>query len=186
MKNSVLGQKLNTEEKDFKPDGEIILYQPEDNVSIEVWINQDTVWLNRQQLATLFDRDVKTIGKHINNALREELSDVSTIANFAKVQYEGKRLVNRTKEFFNLDMVLSVGYRVKSDRGVKYRRWANRVLKEYLLKGVSVNNRLERLDEVYHIGASIKDVGKKWFAFTLMRDIIADELIERLKRAKGA
>ena len=220
---------------------------------------------------------------------------MATVANFAIVQSEGNRLVNRTIEYYNLDMVLSVGYRVKSNRGVKYRKWANRVLKEYLLRGYSVNNRLERLeqrvsrteekidffvrtslppqqgiffdgqvfdaykfvcdlvrkaqrsivlidnyvdetvltlldkrsdgvsatiytklmddklsldlkrhneqyrsieviqfnkahdrfflidDEVYQIGASIKDLGKKWFAFTLLRDSTALELINRIK-----
>ena len=277
-----------------KNNGEIVLYQPDDSISIEVRINQDTVWLNRQQLAMLFDRDVKTIGKHINNALKEELSDVATIAKFATVQVEGSRIVNRTMEYYNLDMVLSVGYRVKSDRGIKYRRWANRVLKEFLLKGYTVNSRLDNLeqrvskteekidffvrtslppqqgifydgqvfdayqfvsdlirkaqkaivlidnfiddtvltildkrsegvsatiysqrisqqlqldldkhnaqyalisvvqfnkahdrfllidDDVYHIGASIKDLGKKCFAFTLMRDITAKELIGKM------
>ena len=130
-----------------KNNGEIVLYQPDDSISIEVRINQDTVWLNRQQLAMLFDRDVKTIGKHINNALKEELSEVATIAKFATVQVEGSRIVNRTMEYYNLDMVLSVGYRVKSDRGIKYRRWANRVLKEFLLKGYTVNSRLDNLEQ---------------------------------------
>ena len=87
-----------------KSNGEIVLYQPDDNISIEVRISQDTVWLNRQQLAMLFGRDVKTIGKHINNALKEELSDVATIAKFATVQVEGSRIVNRTMEYYNLDM----------------------------------------------------------------------------------
>ena len=126
---------------------EIILYQPDNNISLEVRLNEETVWLDRQQLADLFDRDVKTIGKHINNALREELKGMATVAKFAIVQNEGGRMVNRTKEFYNLDMVLSVGYRVKSDRGVKYRQWANRVLKDYLLKGYAVNNRIERLEQ---------------------------------------
>ena len=130
-----------------KSNGEIVLYQPDDSISIEVRISHDTVWLNRQQLAILFDRDVKTIGKHINNALKEELSELATIAKFATVQVEGSRIVNRTMEYYNLDMVLSVGYRVKSDRGIKYRRWANRVLKEFLLKGYSVNYRLEKLEQ---------------------------------------
>lgn len=126
---------------------EIILYQPDNNISLEVRLDEETVWLDRQQLADLFDRDVKTIGKHINNALREELNGMATVAKFAIVQNEGGRMVNRTKEFYNLDMVLSVGYRVKSDRGVKYRQWANRVLKDYLLKGYAVNNRIERLEQ---------------------------------------
>ena len=127
--------------------GEIILYQPDNNISLEVRLDEETVWLDRQQLADLFDRDVKTIGKHINNALREELNGMATVAKFAIVQNEGGRMVNRTKEFYNLDMVLSVGYRVKSDRGVKYRQWANRVLKDYMLKGYAVNNRIERLEQ---------------------------------------
>ena len=127
--------------------GEIILYQPDNNISLEVRLNDETVWLDRQQLADLFDRDIKTIGKHINNALREELKGMSTVAKFAIVQNEGGRMVNRTKEFYNLDMVLSVGYRVKSDRGVRFRQWANRVLKEYLLKGYAVNSRIERLEQ---------------------------------------
>jgi len=128
-------------------DGEVILYQPDNEIRLEVRLKEETVWLNRQQMAMLFDRDVKTIGKHINNALQEELSGLATVAKFAIVQNEGGRWVSRPMEFYNLDMVLSVGYRVKSDRGVKFRQWANRVLKEYLLKGYSVNYRLERLEQ---------------------------------------
>jgi len=285
---------VTNEELIMNPNGEIIMYQPDENVKIEVRIVGNTVWLNRKQLSLLFDRDIKTIGKHINNALHEELKDMATVANFAIVQYEGNRLINRTIEYYSLDMVLSVGYRVKSNRGVRYRKWANRVLKEYLLRGYSINNRLERLeqrvsqteekidffvqtslppqqgiffegqvfdaykfvcelvrkaqrsivlidnyidetvltlldkrsdrvsatiytkqkddkllldlkrhneqyrsvkvfqfnkahdrfllidDEVYQIGASIKDLGKKWFAFTLLRDITALELLNRI------
>ena len=115
--------------------GEIVMYQLDNIVKLDVRLENESVWLNRQQIALLFDRDVKTIGKHINNALREELKNMSTVANFAIVQNEGGRLVNRNIEFYNLDMVLSVGYRVKSDRGIKFRQWANRVLKEYLIKG---------------------------------------------------
>lgn len=277
------------------PEGEIILYQPDNDIRLEVRLKEDTVWLNRQQIALLFDRDVKTIGKHINNALKEELIDLATVAKFAIVQNEGDRWVSRPMEFYNLDMILSIGYRVKSDRGVKFRQWANRVLKEYLLKGYSVNHRLEKLeqrvtqteekidffvrtslppqqgiffdgqvfdayrfasdlvrkarksivlidnyvddtvlslldkrqdgvyatiytqhaseklqldinrhnaqypsisvqqfnkahdrfllidDEIYHIGASLKDLGKKWFAFAQMRDITAKELINKIK-----
>lgn len=276
--------------------GEIVMYQPDETIRLEVRMEDKTVWLNRQQIALLFDRDVKTIGKHINNAIREELKDLSTVAIFAIVQNEGGRLVNRTMEFYNLDMVLSVGYRVKSDRGIKFRQWANKVLKDYLLKGYSVNNRIEKLEqrvakteekidffvhsslppvegifydgqifdayhfvsnlirkanksitlidnyvddsvltlldkrqtgvsatiftqkidqqlqldinkhnaqyppikvelfnkahdrfllidnEVYHIGASLKDLGKKWFAFTLLKDIRADELTRKMMK----
>lgn len=109
-------------------------------------MDEETVWLNRHQLSVLFGRDVKTIGKHISNALAEELAGLSTVANFAIVQNEGGRMVRRTVEYYNLDMVLSIGYRVKSQRGIQFRQWANRVLKEYLLKGYSVNQRFERLE----------------------------------------
>jgi hypothetical protein len=95
---------------------------------------QETVWLTRNQMAELFDRDVKTIGKHINNALKEEL-DHSTVANFATVQMEGGREVERNIEHYNLDMIISVGYRVKSTRGVQFRKWANSILKQYIIQG---------------------------------------------------
>ena len=128
-------------------ENQIILYQPDREVKLEVRLENETVWLNRIQLAELFARDVKTIGKHINNALKEELADMATVAKFAIVQNEGGREVTRHIEFYNLDMILSVGYRVKSNRGVEFRRWANKVLKEYLLKGYSVNQRLKSLEE---------------------------------------
>ena len=104
------------------------------------------VWLNRQQMATLFGRDVKTIGKHVNNALHEELANVPTVANFVIVQNEGGRIGNRTIEFYSIDMIMSVGYRVKSEQGIKFRRWANQVLKDYLLKGYVVNQRISVLE----------------------------------------
>ena len=126
--------------------GEIILYQPDSEVRLEVRLEEETVWLNRQQLSELFNRDVKTIGKHVNNALKEELAGMATVANFATVQKEGDRIVTRQVEYYDLDMVLSVGYRVKSNRGVEFRRWANKVLKEYLLKGHVINYRLEQMD----------------------------------------
>lgn len=274
--------------------GEVIIYNPSDSIRIEVRIEQETVWLDRSQIALLFDRDVKTVGKHINNALCEELKELSTVANFATVQKEGGRWVTRSKEFYNLDMILSVGYRVHSNRGVAFRRWANTVLRDYLMRGYAINNRVENLeqrvtnaeakielfvrtslppvegiffdgqifdayefvcsliksaktrivlidnyvdetvltmldkrgqnvsgtiytssisvplqldldkhnaqyppieikpfnkahdrfliidDKVYHIGASLKDLGKKWFAFSLMHDLTPEELISRL------
>ena len=126
--------------------GEVILYQPDNEVILEVRLEDETVWLNRQQLSELFNRDVKTIGKHINNALKEELAGIATVANFATVQKEGDRTVTRHVEYYNLDMILSVGYRVKSSRGIEFRRWANSVLKEYLLKGHVINCRLEQID----------------------------------------
>ena len=127
--------------------GEVIFYQLDKEVRLEVRLENDTVWLNRQQLAELFARDVKTIGKHVNNALKEELAGMATVANFATVQKEGSRTVIRQVEYYNLDMILSVGYRVKSNRGIEFRRWANHVLKEYLLKGYSINRRLKELEQ---------------------------------------
>ena len=271
--------------------GEIVMYQPDETIRLEVRMEGETVWLNRQQMASLFGRDVKTIGKHINNALKEELRNERVGAKFATTASDGKTY---QVEYYNLDMILSIGYRVKSDKGVKFRRWANQVLREYLLRGYTVNKRMELLeqrvtrteekidffvrtslppvegifydgqifdayrfvsdlirkaktsvvlidnyiddtvfslldkrregvmaivytksvneqlkldikrhneqyavievsqfnkahdrfllidDEVYHIGASIKDLGKKWFAFTLMNDIKASELIKKM------
>ena len=127
--------------------GEIILYQPDNSIELEVRMEAETVWLNRQQMALLFNRDVKTIGKHINNALAEELQGFPTVAKFATVQKEGERVVTRNVEYYSLDMVLSVGYRVKSQRGIEFRQWANKVLKDYLLRGYAVNQRIERLEQ---------------------------------------
>lgn len=124
--------------------GEIILYQPNDSLRLEVRLDGDNVWLNRSQLTELFDRDVKTIGKHINNALKEELDNVPVVAKFATTAADGK--VYQT-EHYNLDMVISVGFRVKSRRGVDFRRWANTILKEYMLKGYAINQRIEQLEK---------------------------------------
>ena len=125
---------------------EIILFENQ-NVKLEVNMKDETVQLNREQLSKLFDRDIKTIGKHINNALQEEL-DNSTVAKFATVQKEGNRKVNRDIEYYNLDMIISIGYRVKSKNGVIFRKWANQVLKDYMLKGYAVNQkRLEYLEK---------------------------------------
>lgn len=277
--------------------GEIVIYNPDDSICLEVRLENETVWLDRNQMTLLFDRDIKTIGKHINSALREELQGLPTVAKFATIQQEGNRWVNRIKEFFNLDMILSVGYRVKSARGVAFRRWANTVLKDYLLRGYAINPRIEQLerrvakteekidffvktalppvagifydgqifqayefvsgliktanvrivlidnyidesvltmldkrnngvsaliytkqinerlqldiarhnaqygadsisiqifnkahdrflildDKLYHIGASLKDLGKKWFAFSLMSDLTPEDLLGRIR-----
>jgi len=126
---------------------EIILYRPNEVAEhIEVRIENETVWLNRQQIASLFGRDVKTIGKHINNALKEELEGISTVANFAIVHFEGERKVQRNIEYYNLDVILSVGYRVKSKQGIHFRIWANRILTNHLLEGYTLNNRINLLE----------------------------------------
>ena len=124
---------------------EIVLFETEDKeIKLNVPIEQETVWLNRNQMAELFDRDIKTIGKHINNALKEELDD-SVVAFFATTGTDGKTY---RVEHYNLDMIISVGYRVKSKRGIAFRKWANKVLKDYLLKGCAVNEkRLEYLEK---------------------------------------
>ena len=133
---------------------EIVLFT-DGNVALEVPITpeQDTVWLNRNQMAELFERDVKTIGKHVNNALKEELQDqTATVANFAIVQKEGERSVVRQVAHYNLDVIISVGYRVKSKRGIAFRKWANKVLRDYIVKGYAVNdNRMNQLKEVMRI-----------------------------------
>ena len=122
---------------------EIILFENQ-NVKLEVNMKDETVWLNREQLSMLFARDIKTIGKHINNALNEEL-DNSVVAKFATTAKDGKTY---QVEYYNLDMIISVGYRVKSQNGVIFRKWANKVLKDYMIKGYAVNQkRLEFLEK---------------------------------------
>ena len=118
---------------------EIILFESADkSVSLSVPFENETVWLNRQQMASLFDRDVKTIGKHVNNAIEEELEGISVVANFATTASDGKTY---DVEYYNLDVIISVGYRVKSKRGIEFRKWANSVLKQYILKGYAANDR---------------------------------------------
>ena len=127
---------------------EIVLYQPNDQLSLEVKVENDTVWLNRNQMAVLFDRDVKTIGKHINNALQEELDPV--VAKFATPYEHGShkgQIQIHQVEYYSLDVILSVGYRVKSPRGIEFRRWANNVLREYVLRGHAINQRILAVEE---------------------------------------
>ena len=128
---------------------ELILFETADKeIKLNVSVNDSTVWLNRNQLAELFERDVKTIGKHINNALKEEL-DNSVVANFATTASDGKTY---WVEHYNLDMIISVGYRVKSNRGVEFRKWANKVLKQYIIQGYAINEkRLEALQRTVSI-----------------------------------
>ncbi|PRI10041.1 RhuM family protein [Leucobacter massiliensis] len=154
------------------------LYTSHDGtVSLEVRADHDTVWLTRQQLATLFGRDVKTIGKHIANARREELEGVAVVAKFATTATDGKTY---RVEHYNLDLALSVGYRVKSPEGVYFRRWATDVLRRYLLEGVAVNeSRLRELGQIVQIlsrssdelVAGVADVLAEYLpSLTLLRD----------------
>lgn len=132
---------------------EIILFETSDHeITIPVHIEQETVWLNRNQIAELFGRDVKTIGKHINNALKEELEQNVVVAKFATTTphgaIEGKTQTHLV-DYYNLDMIISVGYRVKSARGIEFRRWANSILKQYILQGYAINEqRLIALEKV--------------------------------------
>ena len=130
---------------------EIVIFETGDkSISLPVMVEDETVWLNRNQISELFERDVKTIGKHINNALREELDGAdSVVAKFATTASDGKTY---QVEHYNLDVIISVGYCVKSQRGVEFRRWANNVLKQYILQGYAVNqNRTKQLGEVIRV-----------------------------------
>ena len=132
--------KLNT----MKNQGEIILYQPDDEVRLEVRLENETVWLSIEEMAQLFGRDISVIGKHIRNVFKEgELQKESVWAKFAYTASDGKTY---QVDYYNLDVIISVGYRVKSHRGTQFRQWANKVLKDYLLRGYSVNQRLEQID----------------------------------------
>ena len=124
--------------------GQFLLYQtPDGDSQIEVKLQNDTVWLSLDQMAELFQRNKSTISRHIKNVLEDgELQEEATIANFATVQNEGTRKVERVIAFYNLDMIISVGYRVHSYRGVQFRIWATKVLKEYIVKGFAMNDDL--------------------------------------------
>ena len=122
---------------------EIVLFKNQ-NVKLKVNMKDETVWLNANQMAELFGRDYKTIRKHINNVLKEELDD-STVANFATTAKDGK---NYQVDYYNLDMIISVGYRVKSQNGIIFRKWATKILKDYMIKGYAINQkRLEYLEK---------------------------------------
>ena len=176
---------------------EIILFENQ-GVKLEVNLKDETVWLNREQLSKLFDRDVKTIGKHINNALNEELQDVPTVAKFATVQKEGDRKVTRNIEYYNLDMIVSIGYRVKSNKGIIFRRWANKVLKDYMLKGYAVNQkRLEYLEKTIKLidianriderleGNDAKEILKVIGEYSKALDLLDDYDHRTLKKIEG-
>ena len=291
-------------EQEKRLTGEIVLYQPDDTIRLEVRMDDETVWLTQAQMAELFGTGRQAITKHLQNIYdSEELNKVATSSILELVRQEGKRMVKRKIEFYNLDAIISVGFRVNTKRGIEFRQWANNILKEYLLQGYAVNQNMHGIrqqlcyqdkrisqleekvdffvqtslpprqgvffdgqifdayrfvsdlvrkadrrivlidnyvddtvlalldkrrkgvsatiytksitdqflldikrhneqytsievkqfnkahdrfllidDEVYHIGASIKDLGKKWFAFALMNDLVADKFLEMLKQ----
>ena len=127
--------------------GEIILYQPDESVQLEVRLEEETVWLTQQQMTLLFETTKQNISLHINNIFKEkDLSPVSTVKEYLTVQQEGNRIIKRNQKYYNLDVIISVGYRVKSRRGTQFRIWANKVLKDYLLKGYALNQRLLKIE----------------------------------------
>ena len=136
---------------------EIVLFENQ-NIKLEVNLQDETVWLSTKQIAELFDRDYKTIRKHINNALNEELQNEVVVAKFATTAKDNK---NYQVEYYNLDVILSVGYRIKSSKGVTFRKWANKILKEHLIKGYTVNqerlNYLEKTIKLINIAGRIEE-----------------------------
>ena len=179
------------------PNRQIILFDSSDGeVSLDVTVDVESedVWLNRQQMSLLFGRDIKTIGKHIGNALKEELSNTpnSTVAKFATVQNEGNRQVERQVEYYNLDVIISVGYRVKSQRGVEFRRWATGVLRRYVMDGVAENKRrLQQLSQAVQVirrlpggleSAQILDIVQ---AYAPALDLLDDYDHQRIDRPAG-
>ena len=146
---------------------ELIIYQTEDGkTKIDVHMENETVWLSLDQMAELFQRDKSTISRHIKNVFAEgELSEEATVANFATVQMEGDREITRNITHFNLDVIISVGYRVKSLRGTQFRIWANTILKEYMIKGFAMNDDLLK-----------KSGGGNYF----------DELLERIRDIRSS
>ena len=137
---------------------EIILYQPDEHsLKLEVRVDEETVWLSLNQIAQLFDRDKSVISRHLRNVYKEgELTIEATVAKNATVQIEAGREVKREIEYYNLDAILSVGYRVNSKQGTRFRIWANKVLKDFLLKGYALNSRMNRIED--HVDSLAKKV----------------------------
>jgi len=128
-------------------EGEIVLYQPNDEIRLDVRLENDTVWLSQQQMAELFKATKQNISLHISNIFSEgELFPEATVKEYLTVQKEGKRHVTRLVKYYNLDVIISVGYRIKSIIGTRFRQWANKIIQDYLLKGGVVNDRFERLE----------------------------------------
>ena len=154
LKDKINDEAMNLENK-------IVIYQTEDGqTQIDVRMENETVWLTQAQMAELFQTDRTSIVRHINNIYKvEELERDATCAKIAQVQKEGDRTVRRLVPYFNLDMIISVGYRVNSKRGVKFRQWANRVLKQYLMKGYAVNERIRR-EQIGELRQLVQLVGR--------------------------
>ena len=145
-------------------------------IELNVSVNSDTVWLNRQQLSNLFNRDVKTIGKHINNVFKDkELEKISTIANFATVQKEGEREISRNIEYYNLDVIISVGYRVKSNNGVQFRKWATSVLKSYISNRYVINSNKITNERFINLEKEVDNLKNKLSRLITQNNIIPNQ-----------
>ena len=159
----------------------IVIFKDENNaIQLDVKMDGDMIWLTRQQLATLFGRDYKTISKHINNALKEELADEVVVAKFANTTQHGAiegKTQTHELEYFNLEMVTSVGYRVKSQRGVRFRQWANKILKDYLIKGYAVNQRIHK-EQIGELRQLVSMLGRTIQNQPLMTDDETNALFE--------
>ena len=137
---------MNDIQNDSK--GEIVMYQPDETIRLEVRVEDETVWLTQAQMAELFDATKQNISLHIINVYSEgELDELSTVKDYLTVRQEGQRMVKRHVLYYNLDVIISVGYRVKSLRGTRFRQWANNVLKQYMLHGYSINKRFEYIEQ---------------------------------------
>ncbi|MDE6371308.1 MAG: virulence RhuM family protein [Duncaniella sp.] len=133
---------------DVAQENEIILYQPDDTLTLNVRVENETVWLTQSQIVELFDSSKSNISEHLKHIFESgELNREATVRKFRTVRQEGTRSIVRTLEFFNLDVIISVGYRVNTVRGIHFRQWANKILKEYLLKGYSINQRLILIED---------------------------------------
>ena len=198
--------------------GEIVMYQPDETIRLEVRVENESVWLTQQQITELFNRDRTVINRHINNVFKEGECDKESNVHFLHIPNSDKPVM-----YYSLDVIISVGYRVKSLNGTKFRRWANSVLKQYLLKGYAVNQRMFDIEQkmveqnrsqlqldiqrhnqqyppntvnycqrnhdrfliiddvVYIFGASLKDAGKKLFAYIKMQETSATDLLSNIR-----
>lgn len=127
---------------------EVVLYQPDNSIHIEVLVEGETVWLTQQQMVELFSSSKANISEHISNIFQQgELTKEATVRKFRTVRKEGNRMVSRTIDHYNLDMIISVGFRVNSQQGIRFRQWSNRVLKEYIIRGYAIHQKIQLLEQ---------------------------------------
>ena len=156
--------------------GEIVIYQSKDGPKLDVRLEKETVWLTQKQMALLFDKGIPTINEHIKNIYKEgELEEKSTIRKFRIVQEEGGRQVERDIDFYNLDVIISVGYRVKSLRGTQFRIWATKTLKEHLVKGYTINEKrlLQAKNQLQELQGAISFLQEKSKLIKIITNLLA-------------